>query len=104
MISHFGGCALTGDSNYHLDHVIPLSSGCGGTTRGNVIPLRPDLNLSKSDSNLFVWFQSVQERFSLEERKFDQLVAYLAEANVMGISEYRDYVFSCFHTPNEEAV
>jgi hypothetical protein len=35
----FGGCALTGEmDSLHWDHVIPLATGFGGTTFGNMIP------------------------------------------------------------------
>lgn len=91
-----GGCALTGSVDFHLDHVIPLATGNGGTTLGNIIPLRSDLNISKSDGNLFTWFEANRGRFDLSEDMFDRLVDHLAEANAMTTQEYREYYYSVF--------
>jgi len=90
-------CALSGhEDNIQLDHVIPLSTGFGGTTYENTIPLRGDLNSSKQDSNLFKWFYANKDRFNLEQHRFDYLVEHLAEVNGMTIAEYADYYNSCF--------
>jgi hypothetical protein len=91
-----GGCALTGSINIHWDHAIPLTTGKGGTTFENMIPLRSDLNLSKSDSNLFEWFNLNKERFELDVSQFNKLVDYLAEINGMSADQYRQYYYSCF--------
>lgn len=98
IVARFSGCALTGSLEYHFDHVIPLSTGFGGTTKQNVIPLRPDLNMSKNDRNIFEWFLDVRERFDLSGSKFDELIHYLADVNDMSVDEYRGYVYSCFTT------
>jgi hypothetical protein len=101
-LSHFGGCALTGGStDIHWDHVIPLAAGHGGTTYGNMIPLRSDLNLSKSDANIFEWFDANKERFNLSQGKFESLIEWLAEANGKTTEEYRTYVYECFDNSNE---
>jgi hypothetical protein len=92
-------CAMTGGSNIHWDHVIPLSVGHGGTTYGNMIPLRADLNQSKNDSNIFEWFEANRQRFELSQERFDNLIAYLASANAMTVEEYRDYVYWCHANP-----
>jgi hypothetical protein len=55
-MAHFGGCALTCSDDINWDHVIPLATGHGGTTFGNMIPLCARLNKSKSDANIFEWF------------------------------------------------
>lgn len=95
---YFGGCALTGSSlDYQWDHVIPLNTGRGGTVRGNMIPLRSDLNQSKSDSNFFEWFTINKGRFCLDQEKFNNLVDYLARENKMTPEEYRQHVYKC-HT------
>jgi 5-methylcytosine-specific restriction endonuclease McrA len=100
IINTFGGCALTGSSdNLHLDHVIPLASGHGGTTYGNMIPLRGDLNISKNDRNIFEWFEGNRQRFELSQEKFDRLVEWLASANAMTVEEYRTYVYWCHDNP-----
>lgn len=86
-----GGCALTGSEDFHLDHVIPLASGSGGTTIGNIVPLRSDLNISKSDGNLFTWFETNRERFELSSERFDTLITHLADVNGMSPQQYREY-------------
>ncbi|WP_163530988.1 HNH endonuclease [Halobacillus ihumii] len=101
VLARFDGrCALTGDkvegNSNHLDHVIPLSIGHGGTYVGNCIPLRGDLNLSKNDRNLFEWFYENKERFNLSQERFDDLILYLAIHNNMTPEEYRDFVYWCF--------
>jgi hypothetical protein len=93
------GCALTGDLPIHLDHVIPLSTGHGGTINGNMIPLRADLNFSKNDSNIFEWFEAIRQRFELSQERFDNLIAWLASANAMTVEEYRDFVYWCHANP-----
>lgn len=95
-----GGCALTNQADdLHLDHVIPLSIGRGGTTFENIIPLSGTLNISKHDGNLFEWFKSNRQRFNLSQKKFDKLIDYLANLNDMTIDEYRDYVYWCHANP-----
>jgi flagellar biosynthesis GTPase FlhF len=101
ILNSFGnGCALTGSSDIHLDHVIPLSIGHGGTTYGNMIPLRSDLNISKHDRNIFEWFDANRQRFNLEQERFDRLIEWLGKANGMTVEEYRDYVYECHANPN----
>jgi hypothetical protein len=92
-------CFITGESNIHLDHVIPLSVGHGGTTYGNMIPLRADLNISKNDKNIFEWFEANRQRFELSQERFDLGIAWLASANAMTVEEYRDYVYWCHANP-----
>jgi hypothetical protein len=97
ILTYFnGGCALTGDTSvFHWDHVIPLSTGCGGTVYGNMIPLRADLNMSKSAANIFEWFKLNKERFNLPQDNFDSLIMWLATVNDMTVEEYRDFVYEC---------
>ena len=95
-----GGCALTGCTDgTHLDHVIPLATGHGGTTEQNMIPLRADLNISKQARCIFDWFYDVKDRFKLSQTKFDELIEYLAEVNGMTANEYEDYVRWCHDNP-----
>lgn len=96
-----GGCALTGSTDYHMDHVIPLSIGHGGTTYENMIPLRGDLNLSKNASHIFEWFDWAKGTYDLSQAKFDALISYLAEVNEMTTKEYRMYVNWCFDNPRD---
>lgn len=95
-----GGCALTGETyEIHRDHVIPLSTGHGGTIVENLIPLRADLNITKNNRNIFEWFSNNKEHFELEQRKFDELVEYLADTNNMTPQEYEEYVQWCHDNP-----
>lgn len=102
ILNFFGGCALTGSRDIHWDHVIPISTGFGGTTKENVIPLRKDLNLSKHDRNLFEWFEDCYVRLDLDPEKFEELIFYLAEINGVELEEYTEYVYSCFDKETEE--
>jgi hypothetical protein len=100
VFEFFKGCALTGETiDCHWDHVIPLSIGHGGTTFGNMIPLKANLNTSKRDSNIFEWFNVNRQRFELSQERFDKLIAWLASANAMTVEEYRDYVYWCHANP-----
>jgi hypothetical protein len=95
-----GGCALSGEAlDIHWDHVIPLTTGFGGTTFANMIPLRSDLNVSKYDKNIFEWFEANRQRFELSQDRFDNLIAYLASANAMSVEEYRNHVYWCHANP-----
>lgn len=103
MENYFGkGCALTGDPDACLDHVIPLATGRGGTTLTNVLPLRSDLNSSKHSANIFEWFEANRERFDLPQYKFDIAIEYVASLNRMAPEEYREYVYECHANPKEE--
>ncbi|WP_416312791.1 hypothetical protein [Rossellomorea sp. FS2] len=93
-------CALTGESTSRSwDHAIPLATGHGGTTYGNMYPLRLGLNISKHDRNIFEWFEANRQRFELSQDRFDSLIAWLASANAMSVEEYRDYVYQCHENP-----
>jgi hypothetical protein len=94
-LKYFGGCALTGSDEFYWDHVIPIATGHGGTVYGNMIPLRPDLNQSKSDANIFEWFEANRQRFNLSQSKFDRLVEWLCKNNNMTNEQYRAYVDEC---------
>jgi hypothetical protein len=100
-----GGCALTGATeNIHWDHVVPLSTGFGGTTYGNMIPLRGDLNVSKSDGNIFDWFDRNEERFGLDRSKFDALIDWLAEVNGFPSRKYYRMYYVCTFIRDDEAI
>jgi len=99
-LGHFNNsCALTGDSDVHLDHVIPIDIGHGGTTSQNMIPLRADLNISKQARCIFDWFYDVKNHFNLPQTKFDELIEYLADINGMTADGYEDYVRGCHDNP-----
>lgn len=95
-------CALTGEiRNLHNDHAIPLSTGFGGTTVFNIIPLKAELNLSKNDSNFFIWFHENKTRFNISQAKFDKTIEYLAGMNGMTPQEYKEYVYKCHEGKRE---
>jgi 5-methylcytosine-specific restriction endonuclease McrA len=103
ILEYFGyECALTGQKkDIHMDHVIPLSTGHGGTTCNNIIPLFGSVNQSKNNNNIFEWFELNGARFNIDNCKFDALIAYLAEVNNMTVEEYKAYVFWCHSNPVE---
>lgn len=91
LLSEFdGSCCLTGSKDIHMDHVIPLNRG-GGTVVGNIIPLNSKLNRSKSDRNLFEWFDIYKNEYNLSESRFNALIEFLANQNKMSIERYVDY-------------
>ena len=97
VLGHFNSsCALTGyTEGIHLDHVIPIAIGHGGTTMQNMIPLRAELNHSKQARCIFDWFYDVKDHFKLSQMKFDELIEYLADINGMTADGYEDYVRGC---------
>ena len=94
-----GGCALTNSKDFQFDHVIPIDVGRCGSVAENLIPLNASLNSSKHANNIFEWFDDNRERFDLSQRKFDELIEYLADINEMTVEEYRDYVYWCHDNP-----
>ena len=64
-----------------------------------MIPLRADLNISKSARCIFDWFYDVKDHFNLPQTKFDELIEYLADINGMTANEYEDYVRWCHDNP-----
>lgn len=93
LVEHFGGCCLTGDSNVEFDHIIPLSWNAVGTVRGNMIPLRKDLNRNKQAKNIFEWFKEAREEFELDEKKFREVIKYISDINGMTPEEYEKFVY-----------
>ena len=104
LMAFRNGCALTGSADFHWDHVIPIATGCGGTTFGNMIPLRSDLNISKNDRNIFDWFEGNYVRLGISREKFDHAIDWLANINDMTVPEYRDYVYSCFEKGGDSLI
>lgn len=100
LISKFDGCALTEDKEFDFDHVIPLTVGHGGTTYGNMIPLRHDLNQSKGNKNIFEWFEANRQRFNLSQEKFDSLIEWLADTNSVSVEDYKAHVYWCHENPH----
>lgn len=95
-------CALTGkDVPLHMDHVIPLAVGHGGTTKSNMLPVWQRINTSKGAKNIFEWYKESGERFGVIPEKFDKAIKYLADLNGMSVDEYREYVYRCHENPND---
>jgi len=89
-----GKCAFCNKEAEHLDHFIPLVTGCGGTIKQNIIPLCQPMNSSKQGRNPFVWSGNC---LSDEQKiKFNQTVEYLAVLNKMTVKEYEKHVYKCF--------
>lgn len=88
-----GKCPLTGSTDIHYDHFIPLGIGHGGTYNGNMIPLDGRLNESKQAKNPFEW---VKTRDDVDINDFNKVVDYLAELNGLTAEEFRSFVYWCF--------
>lgn len=102
-LSYFNGrCALTGkDVPLHVDHVLPLAVGHGGTTLSNMLPIGQRLNSSKGAKNIFEWYEENGDRFDVVPELFAKAIEYLAELNEMTTQDYRDYVYECHANPND---
>lgn len=97
IMKRFGNrCALTGSEDIELDHFIAVSTGYGGTTLQNIIPLDSWLNVSKKDNNPFEWVKNKHISEKINSEKFDELISYLAELNSMTVDEYRHFVYECY--------
>lgn len=101
LIKRFDGkCALTGkDVPIHLDHVIPLAVGHGGTTKANMLPIWRRINSSKGARNIFEWYEDSGQRFDVCPQRFKEVIAYLSDLNGMTVDEYREYVYKCHDSP-----
>lgn len=89
----YGGCVLTGETkDIHWDHFIPLATGKGGTTYGNMVPLQSTLNLQKGAKNPI---EFLMDAGMSDQRLFDVLWV-LGHFNDMNVLEYVNYVYECF--------
>lgn len=102
ILIDFGGrCALTGGTeSVHIDHWIALSTGKGGTVRGNILPLCKSINSSKHTQNPFIW---IARRPDISIERFNYAVQYLARQSGMGIDEFRRYTYECYDSIKDEA-
>jgi len=97
ILKVFGNrCALSGDIDIELDHFIAISTGKGGTTRKNIIPLSRKLNASKGNKHPLQWFDENKERFGLSEDRMQAIIYYLANLNNKTTEEYVEYVNRCY--------
>lgn len=89
----YKGCAITDSTEgMHWDHFIPISSGHGGTTYKNMIPLSSNVNLSKGASNPLIYFFNGD----FEDSRILDTISILAFLNDMSDYDYIDYVNNCF--------
>lgn len=73
-------CPVTGSTDVELDHVMPISRGNWGNTRGNLMYLHKPLNTSKSNKNVFNWLNE------MEQQTLDYL---LPKGKQMTVEEFR---------------
>lgn len=87
-------CSICEEDYEHLDHFIPISSGHGGTTKENIVPMCASCNISKRDTNPFEWGCRLD---NTERDNFETLVQHLTVLNgIASESEYKAYVENCF--------
>jgi hypothetical protein len=92
-----GACALTGSTeDLTIEHFIPLKTGHGGHVKGNVYPIRKDLNLSKSVHNPFEWISRPDVSSIVPQESWDCLIDYLAKQNDLTREEFINYTNWCF--------
>lgn len=97
---YFDTCILTGATdNVHIEHMIPLAWGHGGTYPGNVYAMQGSANLSKGNRNPFSWYESHGERFGITSTSWNALIEKLASRNGMDPSEYVRFVNWCYDNP-----
>jgi len=97
ILEIYGGCVLTGEKeDLHWDHFIPVSKG-GGTTYGNMIPLKSSINIRKSNKNPIDFF--IEEGMSYE-RLYD-ILWFMAYFNDLTISEYIEQVYEAYKRKEE---
>lgn len=62
QVTQLAYCEITGATvNLELDHIMPVTRGRWGNTRGNLLRLYHTLNSSKSDSNVFDWLEQMEQ-------------------------------------------
>jgi hypothetical protein len=86
------GCALTGDTdNVAFEHMMPLSSGQGGTTIWNVYPISQRLNSSKGKRNFFEWIELPHVKAQIDQQKVEKLIEHLSSQCDMNPREYKAF-------------
>ena len=96
IVEYFHGeCSICSGAFEHLDHFIPLSSGYGGTTLENIVPMCGSCNKSKGAKNPFEWAKTLTQK---DRERFDSLVEYLTELNgIAAVEDYEAHVYQCFN-------
>ena len=97
-----GKCALTGEEcDIHWDHVIPLSTGHGGTVSWNMLPIKSSLNVSKGDRHIIEWFEDNKNVYNLSETRLRESFEYLANLKGVSVESYIKYIDWCFENKKE---
>jgi hypothetical protein len=86
-------CFFTCSEKSEIDHFIAVSTGHGGSYKGNLVPVIREINSSKHDKNPFQWLR--EQNYVFEER-FNDLVKKLALENCLTVDEYRNFVYWCY--------
>ena len=96
VLNEFGGtCAFSGHGDVITkEHFIPVNTGHGELTTGNIVPMESLLNSDKSSQNPFEWIKKQNQE--IRRRFFKEIVPYLAKENKMSPKEYEFYVKWCF--------
>lgn len=89
-------CVISEDPNYEQDHFIAISTGHGGTYKGNIILLSGYINNKKSDNNPFEW---IKTRSNHEQLNFEKLVSKLAILNNLSVEDFKSFVYWCYGNP-----
>lgn len=92
-------CFLSGEKQTEIDHFISMSTGHGGTYKGNLIKLSKSLNKSKGQKNPFEWIETRNEQ---EKDKFKKVIEILATENNLTVLEFIDFVNWCYENPRKE--
>lgn len=88
-------CSVCESEYQHLDHFIPVSSGYGGTTLENIVPMCGRCNMSKGAKNPFEWAETLPTE---DRERFDSLVEYLSVINgIATVEDYEAHVNQCFN-------
>lgn len=103
-LERFGGkCALTGmDCELHWDHVIPLTTGHGGTTPWNMLPISATLNVSKGNRHILEWFEDNKRYYNLSETLLYEALDYLSDLKSVTPKELIEHMDWCFENKEEE--
>lgn len=92
-------CFFTWSENAEVDHFIAVSTGHGGSYKGNLVPVIREINSSKCDKNPFEWFQM---QSYISKKDFERLIAQLAKENCLTESEYKEFVYWCYENKRKK--
>jgi 5-methylcytosine-specific restriction endonuclease McrA len=101
VLSYFkNSCAICDHTeDLQLDHFIPVASGNGDTSKGNVIPLCSKHNINKRDKHPILW---LRYESGASTQAIENIINYLAEVNGMLPALFEDYVNEQFYDISDE--